>query len=457
LLFRSLVCTLVLLVNCSVCTSVLAAEDHQEAVEFDQEGAEVDEGVIWLPKVAFPPTDPTREAGYLPLIHRDISFRYGPAQLYLSIKRGLEITLDNSNFFLRVHGRAFVDGAYYLEDKNDLGQQGIGLRTVLVEMDGRLSERWYYRFSWGGLTNGGRFDTSGVFLDDAYFSRLGEKSAWVIGQQGEPFSLEERTSSLATTFMERALPNALVPGNSVGVAFHTNGERWGMIIGAFLEDLASEKDAGDQGMGLTGRFFFRPRSPEDKIYHLGCSVSGRSITSVFDKVFFRYRPESGLTDVRYVNTGDIQDVDFISRFDVEGALVSGPWSVQAEYIGTWVNGAGFEDLFFNGWYAFVSWFPTGESRGYSPREGIFTYPEIKSKWGAVELAARYSTVDLTDGSITGGIERNVSFGVNWYISSQVRLMANYILVFTDDNANDNGAVMGSDNPQIFQLRLQFRN
>ena len=190
--------------------------------------------------------------------------------------------------------------------------------------------------------------------------------------------------------------------------------------------------------------------------HLGASVAYRGIPGS-DPVYYRYRPESGLTNLRYVNTGDIYEVDHVSRLGLEGALVSGPLSLQAEYITTSVDrNAGYDNLRFYGWYAYVSWFITGGLRRYFPKEAIFGYPEIQSKWGALELAARYSMLNLNSGSVPGGRERNVTLGLNWYINSRFRLMAEYLWVSCDQNANDDGTVIGGDRPRIFQMRFQMR-
>ena len=438
----------------AVAAHVLAEEKKDEKKK--EEASELGQGKIWLPLISFPPTDPSSEAGYLPLLDRDISVEFGRANLYLSTKRALELTIDESDFYLRVGGRIMVDLTKYYEDKNDLGSNGLGLRTVLVEADGRLTDKWLYRLSWGGLSSGGKFDTGGVFLDDAYVTYVGPRRAWIFGQHGEPFSLEESTSSLATTFMERALPNALVPGSNVGISFHADKDWGGVSAGVFGEDLASPKDAADQGLGFTGRITVNSLRPEKFTYHLGGSVSWRGITGD-DPVFFRIRPESGLTDVRYVNTGDLLEADHMTRVGAEAALAAGPVSLQAEYIRASVSrGSGYDHLSFVGWYAFVSWFPTGESRKYFPGEGIFGYPDITSKYGAVELAARYSTLALNHGSVRGGKEQNVTLGLNWYITRRTRMMANYIFVFNDADADDNGRIEGDDEPQIFQIRLQLR-
>ena len=428
----------------------LAEEENKEVAD------ELGEGRIWIPRVVFPPKDPTVQAGYLNLWDRDVSIEYLEYTFYLSRAKSLEVTRKESDFYLRVGGRIYLDFVHYFEDKNDLGPDGFGLRNFQIDADGRFSEKWLYRLSIGGMANGGKFDGKGAYLDDAYVTYEGTENAWRFGQQDEPFSLEQLTSSLATTFMERALPNALAPGKDVGISVHTARKQWSLSGGLFGGNLASQKDGGNQGIGFTGRFVFRPEMAGDKMGHLGGSLSYRGVPGS-DPVFYRYRPESGLTDVRYVNTGDMFEAHRIKRVGLEAAFVSGPLSLQAEYLFTAVDrNQGYDDPRFYGWYAYVSWFLTGESRKYFPDEAIFGYPKIQSKWGALELAARYSTLDLNSGSIPGGQERNVTLGVNWYISRRFRLMAEYILVFCDDNANDNGTVIGGDRPQIFQMRLQMR-
>jgi phosphate-selective porin OprO/OprP len=437
-------------VLCSAYGSALAEEESKEDAD------ELGEGRIWIPRLAFPASDPAAPAGYLPLWNRDISIEYLKYTFYLSLAKGLEVTKKESDFYLRLGGRIYLDFVHYAEDLNDLGPDGFGLRTVQIDADGRFTDKWLYRLSIGGLTDGGQFDGSEAYVDDAYVTYVGPKNAWIFGQQDEPFSLEQLTSSLATTFMERALPYALSSGKNIGISFRTTRNQWSLSAGLFGESLASAKDGGDQGMGFSGRAVFRPQMTGGRMYHLGASLAYRGITGS-DPIYYQYRPESGLTNVRYVNTGDLLDVDRIKRLGLEGALVSGPLSLQAEYITASVDrNAGYDNLRFYGWYAYVSWFLAGGSRKYFPHEAIFGYPEIQSKWGALEFAARYSMLNLNSGSVPGGRERNVTLGINWYINRRFRVMAEYLWVFCDQDANDDGTVVGGDRPRIFQMRFQMR-
>jgi phosphate-selective porin OprO/OprP len=66
---------------------------------------------------------------------------------------------------------------------------------------------------------------------------------------------------------------------------------------------------------------------------------------------------------------------------------------------------------------------------------------------------RWSYVDLNDGGIRGGIERNVTVGVNWYVHRHARLMLNYGHVAVDDRGTSPAVQDGE--ADIVQARLQI--
>jgi phosphate-selective porin OprO/OprP len=103
----------------------------------------------------------------------------------------------------------------------------------------------------------------------------------------------------------------------------------------------------------------------------------------------------------------------------------------------------------------VSWFLTGEHKSYDTGLAVFSrvVPKEASQGvfrkrpgGALELTGRISNVDLNDGAITGGQMVDLSFGVNWYLSSTSAVKFNYI----NSNVKDHGRA------NIFSLRYQFR-
>jgi phosphate-selective porin OprO/OprP len=72
---------------------------------------------------------------------------------------------------------------------------------------------------------------------------------------------------------------------------------------------------------------------------------------------------------------------------------------------------------------------TGESHGY--KDTAFANPVPSRPAGAVEVAMRYSTVDLDDDGIEGGTEHDWTLGLNWYISKHFKLQANDVRAFSD--------------------------
>jgi phosphate-selective porin OprO/OprP len=71
--------------------------------------------------------------------------------------------------------------------------------------------------------------------------------------------------------------------------------------------------------------------------------------------------------------------------------------------------------------------------------------------GAWELALRLSSLDLTDGALVGGEQRNLTAGVNWHLTPNVKLQANYIKVLDLDRP---GHRNDGDEPSAYTVRAQ---
>ena len=62
-------------------------------------------------------------------------------------------------------------------------------------------------------------------------------------------------------------------------------------------------------------------------------------------------------------------------------------------------------------------------------------------WGAWQLAARYSYLDLTDEGIRGGILSDITAGMNWYLFPNTRAMFNYVYAHLNGVGDTNIAEM----------------
>jgi len=65
------------------------------------------------------------------------------------------------------------------------------------------------------------------------------------------------------------------------------------------------------------------------------------------------------------------------------------------------------------------------------------------------LAARYSTVDLTDKDVKGGEQYNITAGLNWHLNPNSRIMFNYVYADLENRAD-----VKDDDINIFQVRFQ---
>ena len=117
--------------------------------------------------------------------------------------------------------------------------------------------------------------------------------------------------------------------------------------------------------------------------------------------------------------------------------------MTAEYLTVGVNRleAIGENLRFDGAYVQVAYFLTGEHMPWNrdngtlarvkPHENFFAVRDcdgkIKRGLGAWQVAARWSTIDLTDQDIIGGQGDSITLATNWLWNPYARMQFNYIL------------------------------
>ncbi len=167
-------------------------------------------------------------------------------------------------------------------------------------------------------------------------------------------------------------------------------------------------DASDSLVRIVGRLtglpFYENDGTTNRLLHLGLSASYVFASS--NTVQYRSRPECHLAP-RVVDTGEITARD-AALIGAEVAYVRGPLSFQGEYIHSFVDQEEGSRLQFKGFYTYVSYFPTGETRPYDTTQGIFGRVRPKRNfslknrvYGGCEIAARFSHLNLNDGPFKG--------------------------------------------------------
>ncbi len=366
-----------------------------------------------------------------------------------------KVTMDPSpkieygDFSWQPFGRVHLDYAAFNDDRRD-HPDGAEFRRARLGMKGKISEDFGYKAEID-------FANEGVNFKDVYMNYTGIENTEIrIGNFKPPMGLEELTSSNDITFIERSsATTAFATTEIIGAGVFAHGENWALSGGLFNDDAG--RQSGDDEAWSTGvRGTFAPVHEKGKVVHIGGSATYRKPDQANDSFDFDATAENALQSIDSVSA-NFTDADNAQLYGLEAAGVLGPFSTQGEYFLVDVERTnGRSNLDFSGGYAQASWVLTGESRSYSAKDGKFgtvkpvnTFNPRNGDWGAVEVAARYSTIDVTDQDISGGEMDNYTLGANWYLNNNMRLMANYIFVDTD-----NSAVTANDDPQILLLRSQ---
>jgi len=336
---------------------------------------------------------------------------------------GTRLETNDGNVQIRFGGRIQYDWVFWSDDSDIAGAtavpvaDGTEFRRARVFFSGYVYEKFEFKIQYdfaGGKTA----------IKDLYFGIRHPKYGFRMGHMKEPFSLEELTSSKYVTFAERALPSVFDSERNSGFMLHGNiiGGNYNYGVGLFRE-------TGSDGIGIekdryniVGRFAgaLVNRDGGRKVVHLGGSAL-HATDSGADRVYTQ-RPEVHLSP-RFVSSGAIP-TDGLSLLAVEGAVVQGPFSVQAEWKYAIIDSDEVGDPRLWGWYAYGSYFLTGESRNY--QNSVFGRITPKRNFleegglGALEIAVRYSALDVdgaekaSDALIKGSRLDNITIGANWH-------------------------------------------
>jgi phosphate-selective porin OprO/OprP len=330
----------------------------------------------------------------------------------------------------KIGAKIAVDGAAYVTDKAFHGfADGAEVRRarLYVKGDCLLLLPVSYELEGGYVPNQFYIENSYLALRDIPW--IGDLK---LGQYQAPMGLDVVTSSRDISLMEPAAPlQALAPGVSAGIQIGRPvfDQRATWKLGLFTEGVGSQdvgeaaKNYGRAITRLTGLPIYKadPDHPDSiTLLHLG--LSANILYSASGTVRYRSRPESHLAPY-VIDTGDIA-ADNAMVAGAEAAWVNGPFSVQGEYLHSWVSEKNGQVPGFDGIYATASWFLTGESRPYDRQNGCFSrviprknFDWGRGGWGAWEVAGRYSYVNLDNADIHGGRLSMVMAGVNWYLHS----------------------------------------
>lgn len=356
---------------------------------------------------------------------------------------------------LRLRGRIDLDSIWSSQSPANQATFGdlqdvVGFRRARIGIEGELGldGRYVAEFD---------LPTGVVVPRDVYlaFGSPHERGERRFGHFREPFSLEGGTSARFFAFMERSPVNMLDPARNWGIGlFHESLDAtsaWG--LGIFHAGVDPWNFQGGEGstVGLTGRLTTALVNERDgeRLLHLGIALSERIPEN--GVIVFNQQPRSSLLQLADSSTSPFVPeirvpANFQQLINLQFAAANGSLWAQAEWYGSLVDQTGGGLVFFHGYHVDCGYFLTGEHRAYHAASGTLGEVRVQRPllrgpadghrqrgWGAWELAARITDLDLLDSDTPtgpGGERLGVrlplsTVGVNWYLSDRVRVMFNY--------------------------------
>jgi len=338
------------------------------------------------------------------------------------------ITLGDDENNVNIGGRIHLDAVSVNEDVTPFRDR-VDFRRVRVDatvtVAGDLKAK--VDADIGGLSTGFR----NVWVSYSGIDNVTIKAGNFIA----PVAGENMMSSNNIKLMERSLASNLAPNFLLGGAVTYRGNNFSVSGGYFFDPIEQNSlRPVDKGESIAARVVVAPIRERRQVVHLALGVERRDLDpGAISRV--STRPEFGLDGTNLVGTGTLLGVTSYTNYNVEAAYMRGPFLLKGNYITRDNNAATLGDPKFNGGSVEAAFVITGERQRYSMTSGTFGGIRPRGPLGAFEVAARYSYIDLNDGLVAGGKEKNWSLGLNWYITRNLRIMGNYIHAKTTPGSN----------------------
>ncbi len=353
----------------------------------------------------------------------------------------------------KIGGRFFLDFSTFVAD-NDLQdlfpeQAAVGgaeFRVLSLHFKGAATENMDYKVQ--VALHGSRVRLQDVYLRIKDLPGLGG-NLWV-GHIAEPLTLSSAVSANYTVFMERNPVSGYMPRRNTGLMYEREAfeHRLGLQVGAFFDADAASANAMlvEQNLHYNARLtgLLVSNKPQSKYLLLGAAYSLRHPTAGE----YTYRPtQSNHLEPRFLSY-QVTNAQYVSLPAIQFVLISGPLSLQGEYVRGNIRTETNIDFEIPSYYAFVSYFLTGEHRNYKSSYGGFgrvkvnkAFSPANKQWGAWEIAARMGYSHIQSLGLQRSYLREYTLGLNWYLNNHTRMMFNYVLSDVNGQGREHAGMM----------------
>jgi phosphate-selective porin OprO/OprP len=352
--------------------------------------------------------------------------------------KGASLKSPNGDYEIKIRGLLQGDGRYFSSGVPSGTYDTFLLRTARPTIEGTLGKWIGFRFT-------PEFAGDSASIVDAYADLKFSPAATVrLGKFTSPVGLERLQSSSALSDIERALPSELAPNRDIGVQLQGElaGSKVSYAIGVF-NGTVDGRDAvttnPDDEFEYAGRLFLEPFKEGTGFWSgLGFGIGGSvgDTTGTGNNILPRYRTPG---QVQFFNYRSAVAADGRrTRWSPQGYFYRNRFGLLAEYIASKQEvqvGATAAELENTAWQATASYVLTGEDASY---RGVVKpshpFSPGKGGWGAWELVGRYGVLEIDDRAFPVFADPAVSarrakawtLGVNWYLTSNLKLVVNYL-------------------------------
>ena len=324
-------------------------------------------------------------------------------------------------------GRLMFDAGFTNAPDSTGASDGFGneVRRARLGASGDMPGGFGYKFEVD-------FAGNDISVADAILSYENGPIEIAIGQHNNFQSLEELTSSLHTTFIERAaFTDAFGFERRLGASVtYARGDVLAQA-GVFTDNL---EDTDSKNRGADARIVFMPKAGDTQL-HFGGSFHYNDLDDPAAQLRYRQRPLVHFTTQRFIDTRSM-GADSETGYGLEAAAIAGRFHAAAE--GYWQSvdmpGVADDPTFFGG-YVEAGVFLTDDTRGYKGGKFDRTKPSSpvgEGGIGSVQFTLRYDHLDLNDAGIVGGRQAGYFAALVWKPTDYTALMLNYgRLQYTD--------------------------
>lgn len=276
-----------------------------------------------------------------------------------------------------------------------------------------------------------------------------------LGNGYEPFSMDMLISTADMRFHQSAASVlAFTDSRKLGATYHFYSDNWYLAAGIYTHNDINKIGEGQKNAFVsTSRAVWRKREAGHWLIHLGGAFSFRSKEAHASEPPSGSRSSAGITSMFPASLleAEVSDMGTEVKGLAELLCTAPRFILQAEYFFDRMNRTGGRQAYrSHGGYVQGGFLLKGKGFAYDSMYGIPGRPLTPR---AIELVARFNYTDMNDwrSGITGGEEKDLSVGVNFYLNNYFGVKVNGSYVWVGRHCN----AFYQKNFFLAQARLQY--